>query len=176
MLSSTTTSIQAGNRPSGARRLLTRFGAMAMILVLATACAQTQANKQGIGTIIGAGLGGLAGANIGKGGGKLVAVGAGTLIGAMLGNEVGASLDRADKAYMRQAEQQATTAPVGETIKWSNPDSGHSGTVVATREGTTANTGKLCREYHTTVDIGGKQEEAYGTACREADGSWTIVK
>ena len=32
------------------------------------------------------------------------------------------------------------------------------------------------REYRTTADIGGKQEQMYGTACRQPDGSWKAVK
>ena len=31
-----------------------------------------------------------------------------------------------------------------------------------------------CREYQHTVTIDGKQEKAYGTACRQPDGSWKI--
>ena len=35
--------------------------------------------------------------------------------------------------------------------------------------------GNTCREYQSTVTVGGKTEQAYGTACRQADGSWKIV-
>ncbi len=35
--------------------------------------------------------------------------------------------------------------------------------------------GQYCREFQQTVTIGGKTEEAYGTACRQPDGSWKIV-
>ena len=35
--------------------------------------------------------------------------------------------------------------------------------------------GQPCREYQQTVTIGGKTEEAYGTACRQPDGTWKIV-
>jgi surface antigen len=43
------------------------------------------------------------------------------------------------------------------------------------RSGTDTQTGALCREYQSTVVVGGKQEQAYGTACRQADGSWKVV-
>ncbi|MEE8203551.1 MAG: hypothetical protein V3R74_07315, partial [Alphaproteobacteria bacterium] len=33
-----------------------------------------------------------------------------------------------------------------------------------------------CREYQTTVNVGGQVEQAYGTACRQPDGSWQIVQ
>ena len=31
-----------------------------------------------------------------------------------------------------------------------------------------------CREFNTPVTIGGQQQQAYGTACMEPDGSWKI--
>ena len=35
--------------------------------------------------------------------------------------------------------------------------------------------GTYCREFQQTVTVGGRTEEAYGTACRQPDGSWKIV-
>ena len=32
--------------------------------------------------------------------------------------------------------------------------------------------GEYCREYQTDVEIGGRLERAYGTACLQPDGSW----
>ena len=34
---------------------------------------------------------------------------------------------------------------------------------------------QYCREYTKTVTIGGRQQQAYGTACYQPDGSWEIV-
>jgi surface antigen len=31
-----------------------------------------------------------------------------------------------------------------------------------------------CREYSMEALIGGKQEQVYGTACRQSDGSWKM--
>ena len=148
-------------------------GAAALAL---TACAQNEAGpKESIGTLLGAVVGGVAGSQVGSGRGQLVATGVGTLLGAYLGNEIGKSLDRADRLYMQQAEQQATVAPISETIAWSNPDSGNYGTVTPKREGTHQVTGEYCREFQQTVTVGGRSEEAYGTACRREDGTWEIV-
>ena len=130
--------------------------------------------KQTIGAGGGAVLGGLAGSQIGGGSGRLVATGAGTLIGLMLGSEIGKSLDRADVAYANQATQRAYTAPVGETIRWSNPESGNYGTVTPLRSGTTSS-GYTCREYQQTIYVGGRQETAVGQACQQPDGSWRVV-
>lgn len=35
--------------------------------------------------------------------------------------------------------------------------------------------GRTCREFRTTVTIGGKPQPSYGTACQESDGSWHIM-
>jgi hypothetical protein len=35
--------------------------------------------------------------------------------------------------------------------------------------------GRYCREYQRTADIGGVQQQIYGTACMMPDGSWQIV-
>ena len=154
---------------------LTKFALpMALVLALA-ACAQGQGNKQTGGTLIGAGLGALTGSQIGGGRGKLAAVAVGALAGAYLGSEVGKSLDRADRLAMRNTSQTALEKnPVGRTSSWSNPDSGHSGTVTPTRTYQTASGGP-CREYQQTVTIDGKTEQAYGRACRQQDGSWKIT-
>ena len=132
--------------------------------------------KQDVGTLLGAGVGALAGSQVGGGKGKLAAVAIGALLGGYAGNEIGKSLDKADKLAATQAARQAETAPIGQTINWNNPKSGNSGTVTATRQGTNSATGAYCREYRQTVTIGGKTQEAYGSACRQPDGSWKIVK
>jgi len=82
-------------------------------------------------------------------------------------------MDQVDKQKAETAYQRATTAPVGETISWSNPNSGNQGSVTPTREGTSS-TGAYCREFQQTVIIGGKEEQAFGVACRQPDGAWEI--
>ncbi|MDG5494644.1 RT0821/Lpp0805 family surface protein [Niveispirillum sp. BGYR6] len=73
---------------------------------------------------------------------------------------------------LEDAQIRATAAPIGQPIYWS--DSGANGQVVAVREGRTA-TGSYCREFQQTVMIGGRAEDAYGTACRMPDGAWQVV-
>ncbi|PJI43871.1 RT0821/Lpp0805 family surface protein [Ferrovibrio sp.] len=131
-------------------------------------------NKENVGTLLGGIGGAVLGAQFGKGTGRLVGVAAGALAGAYLGNQIGSSLDKADKAEMEKASTKATTAPIGQPISWRNPDSGNSGTVTPTREGTASN-GDYCREFQQSVTVGGKTEQAYGTACRQPDGSWKVV-
>ena len=154
------------------RKPIAIFAAAAFLLA---ACEGTNTGqKQTVGTIVGAVGGGLLGAQFGSGTGQLAFTAAGTLLGAFLGNQVGKSLDRADQLAMQQAEQQAQVAPIGQPIAWNNPDSGNSGTVTALKDGTSSS-GAYCREYQTTVTIDGKTEQAFGTACQRADGTWEVV-
>lgn len=132
-------------------------------------------NKQTVGTGAGALLGGLLGSKVGKGDGQLWATGAGALLGAFVGSSIGKSLDQADMAYHQQAFERAYSAPLNEPITWSNPESGHSGSVTPVREGRQASTGGLCREYKQTIIVDGQSETAYGQACQNADGSWKLV-
>ena len=154
---------------------------MAVVTVLAVAlaaCSNTGTGpgpKQTGGAILGGIGGAVAGAQFGQGTGKLAAVAAGTLLGALIGSEVGSSLDKADKAAMAQTTQTTLeTAPSGSSSTWRNPDSGHYGTVTPTSTYQN-NSGQYCREFSQTVNIGGRTEEAYGTACRQPDGTWQIV-
>ncbi|WP_120496988.1 RT0821/Lpp0805 family surface protein [Kiloniella sp. EL199] len=144
-----------------------------LIALSTTACSNDTGIKQTVGGLGGALAGGLLGAQFGKGSGQIVAAAAGAVIGGFLGSEVGRYMDDEDKRKADTAYNQAQTAPVGQTIAWNNPDSGNSGTVTPVRDGTSSE-GKYCREYQQTVVVGGKTEEAYGTACRQEDGSWEI--
>lgn len=130
--------------------------------------------KQTMGTVGGAVIGGLAGQAIGGGTGRLWATGAGVLLGALVGSEIGKSLDRADRQAMAERTQYALeSGQSGQPVEWRNPDSGHYGSVVPQKA--YQDNGTYCREYTQTVNIGGKTERAYGTACRQPDGSWQIV-
>lgn len=157
---------------------LARMAAVAAVSVsvLAAAACENAGEKETLGTLGGAAVGGLAGAQIGSGSGQLIATAAGVLLGAFAGREIGKSLDKADKLYAeRTANQAFEYNKTGEESSWSNPDSGNAGTVTPTQT-TYADSGEPCREFQQTVTIGGKTEQAYGTACRQADGSWKIVQ
>jgi len=64
--------------------------------------------------------------------------------------------------------------PSNESSDWINPDSGNSGGVTPIRT-FTGSQGQPCREFVSTIIIGGQEEQGYGTACRQPDGSWQIV-
>jgi len=144
-----------------------------LIAVIMTGCATIEQNpKTTIGALGGGTLGGLiAGAAGASPAGIAASVVGGMLVGGLIGN----LLDERDKRLANEAAQKALeTAPSGSAVAWQNPDSGHSGTVTPVRTYQTGS-GSYCREYQQTVTINGRQEKAYGTACRQPDGSWKIV-
>jgi surface antigen len=150
-------------------------GVIVIASVLALAACEDRGQKETGGALVGAAVGGLIGSQIGGGTGKLVAVGAGVMLGALLGSEVGKSLDKADQAYAAQTYQETMeTTPTGATSTWVNPDSGNQGTYTPTNT-YQADSGQYCREFQQTVTVGGQTEDAYGTACRQEDGTWQIV-
>jgi surface antigen len=124
------------------------------------------------GAALGAAGGGLIAAAAGGGAAGIVG---GVLLGGLLGGAIGNALDQRDKqlAYQRQ---QATleSVPTGQTGTWRNPDTGHYGSYTPTKTYETSS-GQYCREYQEKVVIDGKTHSAYGTACRQPDGSWKIV-
>ncbi len=153
-----------------------RMTAVALVAVLLAACTTEGRQKELGGTLLGAGLGALAGSQIGSGKGQLAAVAIGALAGAWLGGEAGKSLDKADRLYAeRTAQNSLEYNKTGQTSSWRNPDSGHSGTYTPTRHYQAAS-GQDCREYESTILVDGRQERAVGRACRQADGTWKIVR
>lgn len=85
-------------------------------------------------------------------------------------------LDLINEEAQRQHEQaiiEASQAPVGKKITWEEGDA--QGYAVATKQGRDEN-GLTCREFQQEINIGGKTEKGYGTACLQADGSWKIVQ
>jgi len=128
-------------------------------------------NKQDIGGLSGAALGGLAGSQIGKGKGSLAMAAAGALGGYMLGGSIGKSMDDTDRLNANQALE---TAHTGDRVTWHNPDTGSNYAVTPTNTYDTAS--GPCREYTTEATIDGRRETIYGTACRQADGTWQSVK
>ncbi len=155
--------------------MMKRMIATALLAVaVLTGCADGQGNKQTLGTIIGAGVGVLAGAQFGSGKGQWLAAAVGGLAGGYAGSEIGKVLDQNDQKMAQQTAQLALeNNKTGLASDWHNPDSGHSGS--ATPVSTYSDGGKDCRDFETQVNVDGKSETATGKACRNGDGSWTVV-
>ena len=155
---------------------LSRVIVSALVGLALVGCASSgYGTKQTVGALAGAGAGGLLGAQVGEGSTRLAATAAGTLLGAFLGNEVGKSLDRADAVHASRAQYQALEyTPSGHATSWRNPDTGHYGRVTPIETYETGG-GSYCREFQHQAQIGGRNREVYGTACRTPDGQWQVV-
>lgn len=152
-----------------------RLVTLLTVLLMLCACAAPVGPREGTGTLLGAGAGAVIGSQFGGGTGRLVGTALGTLAGALIGQDIGRTLDRADQAYLQRTSQYSLEHTASnQPTTWINPDSGHRGSVTPTRTYQTGD-GRYCREFTQTVEINGEQQQAYGTACRQPDGSWQLV-
>jgi surface antigen len=120
--------------------------------------------------VIGGAAGGVVGSQIGKGSSRTAATIGGAIAGVLIGGAIGRSMDEADQACVAQTLEQAWAR---HAVAWSNPVGGHYR--VLPLEGFEDHEGRICRDYRTTATIEGRQQEIYGTACRQPDGSWQRV-
>ena len=94
--------------------------------------------------------------------------------GVLVGGLIGKQLDNRDKQMAADAAARAfEQGRTGQASVWNNSESGNSGSVTPTKTYQLAN-GQYCREYHQKITVGGKTETSYGTACRQADGTWKV--
>ena len=156
------------------KTILTGLIALMAGVSLAACTPDGQFEATDLGTLGGAGAGAFLGSRFGKGGGQTAFAVIGALAGAWAGHAIAQNLTAQDRHYYDSAATRAETAPVGQAITWYNPQSGAQGSITPTREGQDAG-GAYCREYQQTISVGGKTERAYGTACRQPDGSWKII-
>lgn len=135
-----------------------------------TGC-QGQSQRQQGGAVLGGVLGGVLGSNVGSGQGRTAAIIGGTLLGAMVGSEVGRYMDETDELKSQQALEMNRDR---QTSQWHNPNTGAdiSTTPVNTYQ---TSDGNYCREYQTDIEVDGRRQKGYGTACRQPDGTWKIV-
>ena len=134
-------------------------------------CTAGPPNKQNIGMVTGGVLGGVVGSRFGGGSGQLWTTAAGTIAGAVLGSSIGQSMDAADQLQWAQSLEHNE---VGQPSYWHNAHTGVKYRVVPVHN-MKIKRNPYCREYRTTAMIGVEAQELYGTACRNADGSWYVV-
>ena len=154
------------------RTTCVRLGVLAVVAgaISLQGCAGMDQAEQG--EIIGGVVGGVLGAQVGEGSGQTVAIIIGTIAGSMIGRHIGETMDDQDRYNTALALRDSRT---GEGATWVNPDNGNTYTVTPTR--TYEESGGPCREFRLDADVGGSSdEEVYGTACLQADGSWLIVQ
>jgi surface antigen len=159
------------------RKTAKKIAPIALLAFLVAGCGtigQTMADnpKASTGAALGAAGGGLIGAAAGGGTAGIIG---GVLLGGLLGGAIGSALDQRDKELAWRTQQAALeSGRTNQTSTWRNPDTGHYGSYTPTRTYENAS-GEYCREYQEKVVIDGKTHSAYGTACRQPDGSWKIV-
>jgi len=143
---------------------------MAVCAAMALFGCSTAPTKQDQGMIIGAIAGGILGHQVGGGSGQVLATMVGTIAGAAIGGSIGRTMDDYDRMNASAALENVRT---GVPSAWVNPDTGYE--YVMTPTNTYDSGTGPCREYTLDATIGGKTEQIYGTACRQADGSWRVV-
>jgi surface antigen len=92
--------------------------------------------------------------------------------GGLIGGSVGAGLSEDEKARALEAEYRALEySQAGQPVAWKGDSSsiyGQAAAAQAYRVGS-----QDCRQFMQTVYRNGQSRTARGTACRNADGSWT---
>jgi surface antigen len=165
------------------RNTVNKYSFLMMGILISACSPTTQYNtssntgpKEQIGTLTGIIAGGAIANDLAHGSknkGAYTVLGA--FIGGVMGQNIGSQLDELDRqmaqsAYNRALEYNRTDR----STTWVNPDSGNSGSVTPTRTYKLA--GKYCREYTQEITIDGQKQTAYGTACRQPDGSWKLTR
>ena len=141
------------------------FLMLAILLVVLTGCASQQQN----GTLIGGVTGALIGSAIGDGSGQNVAIAVGAIAGGLIGSSIGQRFDEQDQgriAYSMERKQRSS---------WTNSTTGQRYTVMPSSTLAPSSSNQQCREFTVDTEIGNRTETAYGTACRQNDGSWKII-
>jgi surface antigen len=129
---------------------------------------QLTCHRDVIGGLLGGAVGGLLGNQVGKGSGKTAATIGGAVVGVLVGGAIGRSMDMADQGCVAQVLEHARDR---QAIGWANQGATYQVAPMRTFEAGA----RYCREYQTVATIGGRQQSAFGTACRQPDGSWQIV-
>ncbi len=130
------------------------------------------------GALIGGAVGAGAGAGIGAlaGGGRGAAIGAlgGLVIGAIAGLAEGHNLDARDCAAAQTALQRVGTIPTGQTVSWSDPNTGSHGLYVPVSDRYAAPGNEICRRIQASYYINGRApvEGDTGVVCRKPNGDW----
>jgi surface antigen len=121
-----------------------------------------------IGAVLGGVAGGVIGAEAGKGDQRAVAIVVGTVIGAAIGAEIGRRMDQADRSCVGHALE---LAGPGQTVGWTNPDSGVSYklTPADTAEGANG-----CRKFRLVATGSFGLSEGRTVACPAPDGTWSL--
>ncbi len=141
------------------------FLILALSLLVLSGCASQQQK----GALVGGVTGALVGSLIGDGRGQNIAIAVGAIAGSAIGSSIGKRFDEQDQsriAYSMQHKRRSS---------WTNSTTGHRNTVIPSPTFAPSSSNQQCREFTVDTEIGNRTESAYGTACRQNDGSWKII-
>lgn len=128
-------------------------------------------NRDKIGTVLGAVAGGVIGNRTASDENRTAATVAGVVIGGIVGNTIGRTMDNRDVQCTGQALERVGD---NQTVAWKNATNGQEYQVTPTR--TYSQEGGLyCRDYVTRT-AGSTRAETTQSACRNPDGSWSMVR
>ena len=92
--------------------------------------------------------------------------------GGLVSGSIGSGLSEGERRKGLEAEYKALEYTAGgQPVAWKGDQANHYGEVVAAQPYRVGS--QDCRQYTHTVVSGGPAATARGTACRNADGSWT---
>ena len=144
-----------------------------IVVLSMTGCANM--TREETGNLLGAVVGGSLAYGLGKdSSNKEIWVAAGLIGGALAGGHYAKLTDKGQKMHSHAVHTNLETAQDNSTTSWNNPNNNEHGSV--TVRNTNVSNGTPCREFTQTIFVGGKAVEGYGTACRQADGSWKIMQ
>jgi surface antigen len=155
------------------KQIIAAFIIPATLMTGLSAC-----DNQQVGTIAGAAGGAAAGRAIGGDGtGGYVGMLIGAIAGGYLGGKVAEWMTSKDKQQMSTTTNQALEqGKAGQTYSWTNPESGNKGNVTPAQSFRNQD-GSTCRDFSSTVSSAqGQNANGAGVACKNADGTWSIVK
>ena len=150
-----------------------KFLAIGLISTSLVGCANMTREESG--NVIGALLGGALAYELGKdSSNKEIWVATGIIGGALAGGHYAKLTEQGQLMHQSAIHSNLETAQDNSTTSWNNPNNNAHGSV--TVRNTNVSNGTPCREFTQTIYVGGKAVEGYGTACRQADGSWKIIQ
>jgi len=141
----------------------TYLTAAALSIFMLSACA----NKAQTGAAGGAAVGAIAGQAIGHNTGATLI---GAAVGGMLGYAIGNEMDKFDQQQLARAYE---TAPSGQPVAWTNPDS-HNQYQVIPQPAYQGPSNQTCRKAEIVAVIDGRTERTYSNACRDSYGNWKL--
>jgi surface antigen len=150
-----------------------KFLAIGLASISLIGCANMTREESG--NMIGALLGGALAYELGKdSSNKEIWVATGLIGGALAGGHYAVLTQKGQLMHQSAIHSNLETAQDNSTTSWNNPNNNEHGSV--TVRNTNVNNGTPCREFTQTIYVGGKAVQGYGTACRQADGSWKIIQ